>query len=103
VKNGKYLIIFAASLYGFFFYMAVWSALPSSITGNTAALPGITERCVQFVDCELVTGTAECFTSPQIRSQSNSGQIAGSRHNSWIDTWQSPIYQCALMSGASYN
>ncbi len=103
MNNGKYLIIFTASLYMLFFYIAFWSALPSSITGNTAALPGITSQCVQLVDCELVTGTAECLTAPKTQPQGSGEPLAGIERSSWIDVLERPIYQCALMAGASYN
>ena len=103
MNNSKYLIIFVASLYVLFFYIALWSALPSSITGNTTALPGITQQCVQLVDCELVTGTAECLTTPKTQPEGSGELLAGVRHDSWMSVWDEPLYLCALMSGASYN
>ncbi len=103
MNNSRYLIIFVASCYALFFYVAIWSALPSSLTGNTAALPGITQQCVQLVDCELVTGTAECLTTPKTLPQVGGELLAGAGDDSWLGTWSQSLYLCALLSGASYN
>lgn len=103
MNKSRYLVIFVAALYGLFFYIAFWSALPSSLTGNTAALPGIVPQCLQLVDCELVTGTGECPKASEFQPRDSGEQLAGTWRNSWIGTWDRPLYQCALMSGASYN
>lgn len=94
MKKNKYLIAFAVSLYGLFFVIAFWSALPPIVTGGTAGTASIVEQ--QITACDLPIGPVEGQEASQIQSNNH---------------WYSHLlggparvpYQCALMTGTLYN
>ena len=94
MKKNKYLIAFAVSLYGLFFVMAFWSALPLSVTGSTAGMASIAEQ--QLTACDLPTGSVGGQEASQLQS-----------NNHWYSRLLTGparvLYQCALMTGTLYN
>jgi len=94
VKKNKYLIAFAVSLYGLFFVIAFWSALPLTFTGGTAVTASIMEQ--QLTACDLPTGPVGSQEASQLQS-----------NNHWCSRLLTGparvLYQCALMTGTLYN
>lgn len=98
----RYGIVFVGSLYALFFYVAVWFALPSSLTVQTDAIPSVAEQCMRLTGCEP-TGSSEGPEAPLDQRQDSREWLAGARSHSCSDTWKPSVYQRSLITGASYN
>ncbi len=102
MNNNKNLIAIAASLYTVFFLIAFWSALPSSVTGNSAVgLASIAEQ--QLAGCSVETGVPEGSKGSEFQPKDNAGSLAGALCSCWTGAPNRDLYACALLTGALYN
>lgn len=102
MNNNKNLIAIAVSLYTVFFLIALWSALPSSVTGSSAdGIASIAEQ--QLAGCSVETGVPEGLKGSEFQPKDNAVSPAGALCSCWTGASNRNLYACALLTGGFYN
>ncbi len=101
MNNSNRMVVFSVALYVLFFAIALWSALPSSVTGSTSGIASAMEQ--QLVACDLPTGAVAGQESSQPKSDDLASSLASTWFSRLLDESAKVVYQCALMTGGLHN
>jgi hypothetical protein len=101
MKNGRWITTVAVSLYVLFFLVAFWSVLPASLTGSTGGLAQIVDE--HLATCELGTGPAADQKYLNFQAKENVGTMVDKWYSGFVGAWKGNAYECALLTGGSFN
>jgi len=97
----NWLVKFAVSLYVIFFVIALWSILPSSVTGNVGWTSSLVEA--QIASCSVQEGTESSQSAAAPQEREKMDVLFGETYIGWIFPSNETAYQCALQTGALFN
>jgi hypothetical protein len=101
VSSRSCLPTLVVSLYVVLFLFAIWSVVPSPVSGSAAVAASALDP--QLSVCESGIGTPE----GRLGSGSQPKDLPGSFTEAWDSGWMGggvqDVYSCALLMGASYN
>ena len=101
--NNKYLVTFAVSVYAALFLFAIWSILPSALTGGPAVASNQTE--LQSPGCDVGTGIGEGQNLTQSDSIDFVTQFSSDwyMYSPWIGIYNPGVFACSFPNGGSLN
>jgi hypothetical protein len=101
MNDRNWLVRFNVSLYVLFFAIALWSTLPSSMTGSVGGTSSLVEA--HFTACGPQTGPAAAQNASGFPSNKEVEGFTGETYLGWIFSGNEAVYQCALQTGALFN
>lgn len=101
MNNRSWLVRFSVSLYVLFFAIAIWSTLPSSVTGSMGGTSRLVEA--QLAGCGLQTDTAAGQNASGFPTNTEVQGFTAETYIGWIFPGNEAVYQCALQTGALFN
>jgi hypothetical protein len=101
VSRRSCLPTLVVSLYVVLFLFAIWSVVPSSVSGSAAVAANALDP--QLRVCELGVGTTDGQQGSGFQSKDRPEMLTDAWNNGWTLGGAQDAYLCALLMGASYN